>query len=172
MTVVDLSQRQLEGDRAAAAHYGYKVTTIHGDMRDLSALECASFDLVYGMTPCYVPSIRQVYSEVARVVRMGGLYRTDIGQPAVHFVEWGGSGYRISKPYFEYVNRRDDGGIEFRHYMDDIFNGLRDAGLSLLEVIDSGRTTKPDPDARPGSWAHESAYIGGGFVIVARKDGS
>jgi SAM-dependent methyltransferase len=48
VTVVDLCDSQLEGDRKAAAHYGYRVTAILGDMRDLSDLEDASFDLVYG----------------------------------------------------------------------------------------------------------------------------
>jgi len=172
VTVVDIAQGQLEADRKAAAHYGYDVRTIHGDMRDLSCLEAGSFDIVYGMTPCYVPSIREVYTEVARVLKAGGLYRTDIGQPAIHLIEWDGGGYRISKPYFEYIHQRDDGGIEFRHYMDDIFNGLSDNGLLLLRVEDTGRYRKPAPDARPGSWTHESAYVGGGFVILAKKEDS
>ena len=39
VTVVDLAEGQLEGDRIAAAHYGYSVTTIHADMRDLSCID-------------------------------------------------------------------------------------------------------------------------------------
>jgi len=172
VTVVDIAQGQLEADRKAAAHYGYDVRTIHGDMRDLSCLEAGSFDIVYGTAPCYVPSIREVYTEVARVLKTGGLYRTDVVQPAMFSVEGDEGAYRISKPYFEYVNQRDDGGIEFRHYMDDIFNGLRDNGLSLLQVEDIGRYRKSAADARPGSWTHESAYIGGCFVILAKKEDS
>ncbi|HEX8352099.1 MAG TPA: class I SAM-dependent methyltransferase, partial [Pyrinomonadaceae bacterium] len=38
VTVFDLSEEQLERDRAAAAHYGHEVSTVRGDMRDLSAL--------------------------------------------------------------------------------------------------------------------------------------
>ncbi len=37
VTVVDFSEKQLEGDRKAAAHYGFEVTTIQADMRDLSS---------------------------------------------------------------------------------------------------------------------------------------
>lgn len=37
VTVVDFSEKQLDGDRKAAAHYGYEVTTIQADMRDLSS---------------------------------------------------------------------------------------------------------------------------------------
>ena len=53
--------------------------------------------------------------------------------------------------------------------MDDIFNGLLDAGLSLERVVDEGRNRAPDSKAGIGSWTHESAYIGGYFVVVARK---
>jgi SAM-dependent methyltransferase len=170
VTVVDLAQGQLEGDRKAAAHYGYEITTIHSDMRDLSCLDDESFDMVYGTAICYVPDIQQVYSEVARVLRQDGVFRVDFGQPAVHFMAWDGDGYRITRPYFQKINRREDGAIEFRHYMDDIFNGLIDAGLSIQQVVDLSRNEKPDPQAPPGSWTHESAYIGGHFVIVAKKE--
>lgn len=170
VTVVDLAQGQLEGDRKAAAHYGYDITTIHSDMRDLSCLDDESFDIVYGTAICYVPDTRQVYSEVARILRLGGVFRMDFGQPAVHFITWDGDGYRVSKPYFEKIDRREDGAIEFRHYMDDIFNGLIDTGMSIRHVMDLSRYEKPDPQALPGSWAHEAPYIGGHFVIVATRD--
>ncbi len=170
VTVVDLAQGQLEGDRKAAAHYGYQITTIHADMRDLSCLDGESFDMVYGTAICYVPNTRQVYSEVARVLRQDGVFRVDFRQPAVHFVAWDGDGYRVSKPYFERVHRREDGAIEFRHYMDDIFNGLVDVGLSIRQVVDLSRNKRPDPQAPPESWTHEESYIGGIFVIVAKKE--
>ena len=170
VTVVDLAQGQLEGDRKAAAHYGYEITTIHADMRDLSCLGDESFDMVYGTAICYVPDIQQVYSEVARILRQDGVFRVDFGQPAVHFMVWDGDGYRVTRPYFERTDRREDGAIEFRHYMDDIFNGLIDAGLSIQQVVDLSRSKRPDPQAPPGSWTHESSYIGGHFVIVAKKE--
>lgn len=39
VTVVEMSQGQLDSDRTSAEHYGYEVTTIHGDMRDLSIVD-------------------------------------------------------------------------------------------------------------------------------------
>lgn len=170
VTVVDLAQGQLEGDRKAAAHYGYEVATIHGDMRDLSVIEDASFDLVYGTAICYVPDARQVYREVARMLRVGGLYRTDWWQPAIGVMAWDGTGYRVAVPYCERITHREDGAIEFRHYMDDIFGGLVEAGLSVRQVEDLSRDVRPDPEAPPGSWAHELAYVGGYFCVVARKE--
>jgi len=139
-------------------------------MRGLSCLDDETFDMVYGTAICYVPGTRLVYSEVARVLRQGGVFRVDFGQPAVHFVAWDGDGYRITKPYFQKINRREDGAIEFRHYMDDIFNGLIDVGLSIRRVVDLSRNKKPDPQSPPGSWVPEDLYIGGVFVIVATKN--
>ena len=111
-----------------------------------------------------------MYEQVARVLRPGGLYRTDVGQPAIFVIEWDGAHYCLGVPYCERVQHRDDGAIEFRHYMDDIFNGLRDNGLTLLEVFDCAREKRPPPDAVPGSWTHESGYVGGCVVIVARRN--
>ena len=169
VTVLDLCQGQLDGDRKAAAHYGYEITTIHGDMQDLSCLADESFDIVYATGLGYVPDARQVYAESARVLRPNGLLTIDFGQPAIQCIAGDETGYRIYRPYHERVDPRERGAIEFRHYMDHIFNGLLDAGLTLQKVVDEGRNNRPDPKARIGSWTHESAYVGGYFIVVARK---
>ena len=46
VTVLDLTPEQLERDERTAHHYGYGVTTVQGDMRDLSALPATHFDRV------------------------------------------------------------------------------------------------------------------------------
>ena len=67
VSVLDISEVQLERDRQAAAHYGYDVTAVQGDMRDLSAFGDESFDLVYqNISIVFVPDVRPVYREVAR----------------------------------------------------------------------------------------------------------
>ena len=170
VTVVDFAQGQLAADREAAAHYGYDVRTIHGDMRDLSGLEADFFDIVWGTALCYVPSIREVYTQVARVLKTGGLYRTEISNPATVAIEWDGEGYRLSKPYAEDVIVRDDGVYEFRHYFDDVFNGLSDNGLGLVQVDDRDRHRKPPADAPPGSYKHETTWVSGSFDIVVKKE--
>ena len=172
VTVAELSDGQLAGDRKAAEHYGYEVTTVHADMRDLACLADASFDLVYGTGMCYIPDVRQVYVGVARVLKAGGLYRVDVTNPGTEFVDdtdWDGVGYRITRPYSETMRRRADGAVEFRHHLNDIFNGLLEAGFSIQRV-DEYPHSRPDPDARPGSWAHWGSYMAGAVVILARKD--
>ena len=173
VTVLDLTQGQLEGDEKAAAHYGYAVTTVQGDMRDLSAFGPESFDLVWqAPSICYVPDVREVYREVARVLKPRGLYRVEFTNPALQCVneEWDGVGYRIVKPYAEKTQPREGGGLEFRHYLSDIFNGLPAVGLSLQQVEEDPSFLRQDPNARPGSWEHLRTYLVG-FAVVARKEG-
>lgn len=169
VTVVDLAEGQLKGDREAAEHHGYEVTTIHADMRDLSCLADDAFDLVYMTGMCYVPDVHDVYAGVARILRLGGLFRVEFNQPAIHFVAWDGQAYRITEPYSQRIDRREDGAIEFRHYLEDIFNGLLDAGFSIQGVYEERDDRRADPNAPPGSWPHHQAYVAGGFAIVARR---
>ena len=177
VTVLDLTEGQLEGDRTAAAHYGYEITTIQGDMRDISCLADESFDLVYqGNCMAWVPDVRQIYSGVVRVLRTGGVYRVDFTNPAIECTDhnsWDGEGYRITVPYAvtEYIERPDNGpdGVQFRHHMGDIFNGLLDVSLSIQRVQDSPHYFRQNAEAHPGSWEHSMMYLGG-FAIVARKE--
>lgn len=171
VTVVDLSKGQLNGDDTAAKHYGYKVKTIQADMRDLSSLEANSFDLVHQMYSIgWVPDVREVYEGVARLTRTEGIYQVGHWQPAVAMVEWNGENYFIAKPYAERVNRGNRGEYDFRHYMDDIFNGLIDSGFSIQRIYEGPFSRHDDYlNAQAGIWDHEMAYVAGDFVIVGQK---
>jgi SAM-dependent methyltransferase len=174
VTVVDFSEKQLEGDRKAAAHYGFEVTTIQADMRDLSSSADSSFDLVYqAPSMAYIPDVRGVYAEVSRVLRTGGYYRVAHTNPAIEFIEmdsWDGEGYRISVPYAVHqIEYGEEGSIQFRHYLADIFNGLLAEGLSIVEVQEAPNHLKPDMQADPGTWEHIQMYVPWIFAIVARK---
>ncbi|GJM42201.1 MAG: hypothetical protein DHS20C20_24830 [Ardenticatenaceae bacterium] len=172
VTVADLTQGQLDGDETAASHYHYPITTIQADMRNLSALPRHAYDLVFQADSlAYVPDVRQVYAQVSQLLRSDGLYRVKHSQPAVHRIAWNGTAYEIAAPYAETVQHRDDGGIEFRHLMDDIFNGLLENGFTIQSIHESPYAHQRDilKQATPGSWAHEVRYVAGGFVIIAKK---
>lgn len=175
ITVVDISEGQLSGDEKAAEHYGYKVTTIQADIRNLSALDNKSFDLVYQAPSMgYIPNVKQVYSEVARVLRAGGLYRADAQNPISQFVDessWDGKGYRISIPYSVKQQHRigNQEVIEFRHDLDDIFNGLIEYGFTIEQVQEAPKDLYQNKQDKPGSWGHSLRYLPGLFAILARK---
>ena len=172
VTVLDICEGQLEGDRKAAAHYGYDVTTIQGDMRDLSDLADESFDVVYGLGTCYIPDVREVFVGVARVLRTGGMYLTMHMNPYTEFVDdtdWDGVGYRITRPYAQRERCRPDDMLEFRNYLDEVFNGLLDTGFCIQRVF-VAPCTLPNPKDQPGSYYHCGAFIHGGYAVLARKE--
>ena len=107
VTVLDLTPEQLESDELTARHYGYTVKTIQGDMRDLSMLLEAHYDRVYHpISTLFVPNLREVYREVARVLKPDGLYSADYAVPLLYMAEnkgWDGKGHTlyITEPYRE-----------------------------------------------------------------------
>ena len=50
-----------------------------------------------------MPSVHEIYKGVSRIIRPGGQYRVDFGNPANHFWEWDGEFYRVTEPYAERV---------------------------------------------------------------------
>ena len=82
VTVIDISEKQLERDQQAANHYGFSVATFQGDMRDLSPLGDVRFDVVYQPYSLnFVPDASQVFGQVAGVMRPGGVYHFMCANP-------------------------------------------------------------------------------------------
>jgi len=172
VTAVDLCPAQLKRDRAVAETHDLEVECIEGDMLDLAPLYGRGFDLVYqAISACYVPNVRRLYQEVARVLRPGGYYRVEHSNP-VHFQlasddPWDGQTYRIVRPQrpgepIPWRFPSDDGttlAVPCWHYIHPpghLIGGLGDAGLVLLRFAE--RTTGDAP-AEPGSFAHLAAYL-------------
>ncbi|MEV0388472.1 class I SAM-dependent methyltransferase [Nonomuraea sp. NPDC050643] len=174
VTVLDISSGQLKRDRSAAEHYGVGIRTVQGDMRDLSALDDSSFDLVwhpYSLT--FVPDSRIVFREVARVVGRGGHYYLMCANPffsGLTHDSWNGEGYTLKQPYTDeaatsypdqdWVYDREPSGRliseprEYRQTLGRIVSSLTGEGfvLRLLVEVRSDR-----PGLTPGSWEHFTA---------------
>ena len=174
VTVFDLSETQLARDRQTAAHYNLSITTLQGDMRDLSVFADNAFDVVWHAHSInFVPDVRPVFAEAARVLRGRGLYRMALHNPftqAIDERDWDGQGYSLNAPYvdgelhfddphweFEDINgapQRIVGPRTFRHTLSAVINGLVEHGFVMLGLWedDSG-----DPQAETGSWDHFKA---------------
>jgi ubiquinone/menaquinone biosynthesis C-methylase UbiE len=172
VTVLDLTEEQLAGDRRAAMHHGYEVVTIQGDMRKLNSFSHNAFDLIYqAISICFVPDIREVYRGVARVLRPGGLYRVGHCNPATQLVEessWDGEAYRLSSPYCG-GDVGDPDTAEFRHLLSDIFTGLTDVGLRIRGVWEDPRHLNRGSRGKPGSYEHMLTVVQQYFAVLARK---
>lgn len=177
VTVFDLSEAQLECDRQAAKHYGVSVVTIQGDMRDLSSLAPASFDVVcQGFSLGFVPEARVVFEQVARVIRPGGVYTFANANPfftGLAAQDWNGEGYTIKLPYTDgaLVTLPDADWVwkfskpenlpmneeirytrEYRQTLSKVLNTLIDMGFILLRIMEHGGLG--DNSEPGGSWSH------------------
>jgi SAM-dependent methyltransferase len=178
VTVVDLCAEQLERDRAAAAHYGLAPELVQADMRDLSALPAAAFDLVYHPYSInFVPDTRVVFREVARRLHDGGMYHFHCANPCfagLLLQEWDGKGYPLRRPYVDgaevhYIDESwvfggetpaipIDGPREYKHTLGTLINGLIEQGFVIQRVVEED-SCQPDITAAPGTAEH--------FVAIA-----
>src|SRR3954470_24940356 len=83
VTVVDISPEMLAYDRELAARRGVAVRIVEASMDHMPMLHESEFEVVIQpVSTCYVPDVRAVYREVARVTAPGGLYISQHKQPA------------------------------------------------------------------------------------------
>ena len=97
----------------------------------------------------------------------------DFTNPYTEFVDyddWDGEGYRITMPHAQKERCRPDGMMEFRCYLDEVFNGLMETGFSIERVF-AGPRTLPDPKHKPGSYRHWEAFMDLGYTVLARRRG-
>lgn len=190
VTVLELSEVQLERDLLAARHYGHDVRCELGDMRDLSRFSVASFDVVWQAHSLnFVPDAPAVFAQVAQVLNDGGLYRLECTNPFVHGTcihgdwenSWTGQGYLLASPYADGEVLASDprwkvetgdrtqqiaGPREFRHTLGTLINGLIAAGLQIRGFWED---VAGDPAAAPGTWLHFKTVGAPWLTLLSQK---
>ena len=136
VTVLDLSQRMLEKDRAVAARESLSLCLEQGNMCDLSRFSDASFDLVLNPPSLfYVPDVEVVFREVYRVLKKGGSFIMCSSAPIAYVCE-----YDAEEDCYRAVNRmpyiasdhEDQGNwIEYGHTMESYISGQLKCGFVL-----------------------------------------
>lgn len=151
VTIFDNSPAQLEQDHLVATRHGLKLTTIQGDMADLSVFPDASFDMIFN--PCstaFTPDVRRVYKEAARVLKPKGIFMTGFTQPFyylfdVRLVENGIFTVKYHQPYSDLESLSDEElkvftdqsePVVFGHSLEDHFQGQMDAGLFMTAMYE------------------------------------
>lgn len=178
VTVVDLSPEMLALDRQEAAKRGFKLAVVEASMDRLDTLADDSFDLVIQpVSTCYVPDVRPVYREVARVTRPGGLYISQHKQPISLQTEVVPSprGYVIEELYHregplppaqEGLMHREAGTLEYLHRWEMLLGGLCRAGF-VVEDVSEPRLE--DLSAPPGSAPHRYCFAPPYIKFKARR---
>ena len=146
VTVFDQSPKQLEQDRLTAQREGLELATVEGDMADLSCFGDAAFDLiVHPCSNCFVPDVRPVWREAARVLQPGGILLAGFINP-VHLIfdetkgEQGVLKVRHAIPYSDLTSLSDEERqhyfaknepLVFGHTLEDQIAGQLAAGLVI-----------------------------------------
>lgn len=146
VTVFDNSPAQLAQDRLVADREGLTLRTVEGDMRDLSVIADASFDLIiHPVSNLFVPDVRPVWREASRVLRPGGAILAGFMNPAFYIFDQrladdGVLQVRHKLPYSDlhsltpaerHAYIEDLQPLEFSHTLDDQIGGQIDAGLAI-----------------------------------------
>ncbi len=155
VTVFDNSPAQLAQDRMVADREGLSLSTIEGDIRDLSCFQDETFHLIFH--PCsnvFVPDIKPVWKEAARVLEFGGCLLAGFVNPVYFTMDpvLGAKGiaqmkYKIPYSDLESLNdeerkRYTDPGdpLEFGHSLEDQLGGQIEAGLVISKLFEDNWT--------------------------------
>lgn len=179
VTVVDLSPSMLDLDRREAARRGLNVTILEASMEDLSALGNATFDIVHQpVSTCYVADLAKVYSEIARVLRDGGLYVSQHKAPtSLQVIDRDARNrYLVGVSYYHRgplppvadESYREPGAVEFLHRWEQLVGDLCRAGFVIEDLREPYRG---DPQAPPGDYHHRGWYVAPYVRIKARRVG-
>jgi SAM-dependent methyltransferase len=153
VTVLDNSPQQLAQDRFVARRDGLTLTTVEGDMADLSLFADSSFDLI--VHPCsnlFVPDVRPVWREAYRVLRAGGVLLAGFCNPALFIfdpflADEGVLQVKHRLPYSDLVSLTaeerdrfvaDEQPLEFSHTLEEQIGGQLDAGFVLTGLYEDG----------------------------------
>ena len=184
VTVVDISPAMLELDRISAAARGYSVRLVETSMDRLTMFAAEEFDIVVQpVSTCYLPTVIPVFSEVARVLRPGGLYVSQHKSPtSLQTSERPDrDGYAIRRPYYTAgplppADRRDSvtrrireaGAQEYVHRWEQLVGGMCRCGFVIEDLVEPDHH---DAHAAIGTFAHRANYVAPYVRIKARRLG-
>jgi len=145
VTVLDLSEKQLQRDRAIASSQNLNIKTVQGDMAAMDAFEDDQFDFV--LNPCSVifcDAVKPIWREVFRVLAPGGRFATGFINPLWYVfdaakMDKGKLKARHKIPYSDLQLSEKkrarligpDRPLEFGHSLADLIGGQLEAGFQM-----------------------------------------
>jgi SAM-dependent methyltransferase len=168
VTVFDNSPAQLQQDRLVAERELLLIHTVEGDAADLSVFANESFDLVFNpVSTVFMPDVRIVWKECARVLRPGGILMTGFMNP-VHYIfdlykmDEGILELANSIPYSDLnsISKEDlhehmEKGLplEFGHSLTDLLGGQCAVGFVITDLYEDYMLESPLHNYHPNYMA-------------------
>ena len=158
VTVFDNSSGQLKQDQLVAEREALPLKTVEGDAADLSMFPDESFDLIFNpVSTVFMPDVRSVWRECARVLRRGGILMTGSMNP-VHYIfdlfkaDEGILEVVHSIPYSDLTSLSENDReewlkkglpLEFGHSLTDLLGGQCAAGLVITDLYEDYMLDSP-----------------------------
>jgi SAM-dependent methyltransferase len=168
VTVFDNSPKQLERDREVADKYGLALKTLLGDMRDLSDFGEGRFDLIFHpVSNVFIPDVRPVWAECARVLRVGGALLSGFVNPVEYMfdpelLEIGELKVKYALPYSDLESlteeersamHGEDAPLEFSHMLEELIGGQIEAGFVITGFYEDYRSDSKAAEFMPSYFA-------------------
>lgn len=151
VTVLDISEKQLEQDLFVAKRDGLSIKTVQGTMTDLSMFPNEHFDfIIHPVSNLYIKDIHTVWREAHRVLKLNGLLLSGFFNP-VSFIfdfekeEEGKLEVKYSIPYYESESLSEEllqDCIEHQyplihgHSLEDQLKGQMQAGFVIADMYE------------------------------------
>lgn len=143
VTVLDLSEKMLEKDRAIAETEQLNIQIEKGNMCDLSRFADGSFDYILNPTSLmYVPDVKPVFKECYRVLKEGGTFIMMAPNPINYlcdFVNDENGGYYKAVNRMPYCSSDFDDindWVEYGHTMEDYIGGQIECGFVINGYVE------------------------------------
>ena len=178
VTLLDASPRQLAQDRFVARRDGLAIGCVEGDMAELPFAD-ESFELIFNaVSTLFVPDVRRVWRECARVLRAGGRLLAGFMNPdefifdAEALDDRGELLVKYGLPYVEHETLspealeerlRAGGMFHFSHTLEAQLGGMTQAGFVISGFYEDRRS---EEDGNPLRF-----FIPSIFVARAEKPG-
>lgn len=159
VTTFDLSEEMLNRDRLVAEREGLELTTMQGDMRDLSVFPDEHFDLIFHpVSNVFIPDVLPVWREAFRVLKHGGVLLAGTSNPVVYCFDTemseneGIFQVKYSLPYSDLisVSKEEHDRIygaeepyEYSHTLEEQIGGQIEAGFLLTGFYESYSAKDP-----------------------------
>ncbi len=148
VTVFDNSDEQLKKDEQVSKEYDLQITTLQGNMQDLSCFADETFDLiVHPVSNCFIDAILPVWKESYRVLKLGGEMLSGFTNPIIYMIDWDKAEetrhceLRHAIPYSDIVSLSPEKKqkyiqeripFEFGHTLTDQIQGQIRAGFAIV----------------------------------------